>query len=621
MEAKTERERVSAVSTRPYKGFVYNVTTETGNVFVENILVHNSGGLGTPAHLRVEPGLIHRANGGVLFLDEIATLSPRGQQELLTAMQEKKYSISGQSENSSGAMTRTEPIPCFPKGTLIETENGSMAIEELVDSLFACGIKVGQFKKEGKTEFLELSSQLCVWVPTESGFVLDRLERVYRRPYSGKVVRMVFEDGTELVATPEHPIKTPLGFVKAKQLTVGAVIESAVCIVTEADIIRTYSAENQRIARAYLEWKKNSSVDFLVLGVDHKTTAEWKKGSVPRAIQCTNWLKRKGLLPLKVTDSRLPLLASISGGLFGDGGLSRTGLYFTTDVESGEDLHSFKSGLLAIFGEETNQNFVFRQLTSKKGNGLELAMHNAFASRFFSALGVPQGDKVSQAFTVPQWVYFSSAFKKEFFSALLSCEMCGKIRKASDKISFVMAKTKQFEKLHRAFLNEIRGFLAENGVAATEVGEQRTYLKKTKNGPVKTSLFSFDIPNNHQNVRNLQQAITIRYAGRKASFMEKWFLHAEAYAGSLKKLNENKAEAQALRKNGFTIRQIAQKAHLSVNTVMKAVGPTYAHYSKSDKEKARALARTSTALKDLARHLNIPYTTLLYWKKRGFSNE
>ncbi|MFH0955420.1 MAG: ATP-dependent protease LonB [Candidatus Micrarchaeota archaeon] len=71
-----------------------------------------SGGLGTPAHLRVEPGMIHRANGGVLFVDEIATLSPRGQQELLTAMQEKKYSITGQSENSSGAMTRTDPVPC-----------------------------------------------------------------------------------------------------------------------------------------------------------------------------------------------------------------------------------------------------------------------------------------------------------------------------------------------------------------------------------------------------------------------------------------------------------------------------------------------------------------------------
>lgn len=71
-----------------------------------------SGGLGTPAHLRVEPGLIHRSSGGVLFLDEIATLSMKSQQELLTAMQEKKYSITGQSEMSSGAMTRTEPVPC-----------------------------------------------------------------------------------------------------------------------------------------------------------------------------------------------------------------------------------------------------------------------------------------------------------------------------------------------------------------------------------------------------------------------------------------------------------------------------------------------------------------------------
>jgi len=70
-----------------------------------------SGGLGTPAHLRVESGAIHRANKGVLFIDEIASLDPRSQQELLTAMQEKKYPITGQSELSSGAMVRTEPVP------------------------------------------------------------------------------------------------------------------------------------------------------------------------------------------------------------------------------------------------------------------------------------------------------------------------------------------------------------------------------------------------------------------------------------------------------------------------------------------------------------------------------
>lgn len=71
-----------------------------------------SGGLGTPPHERVMAGMMHKANLGVLFIDEIATLSPQTQQELLTALQEGKYSITGQSERSAGAMVRTEPVPC-----------------------------------------------------------------------------------------------------------------------------------------------------------------------------------------------------------------------------------------------------------------------------------------------------------------------------------------------------------------------------------------------------------------------------------------------------------------------------------------------------------------------------
>lgn len=70
-----------------------------------------SGGLGTPAYQRLIPGMIHRANGGVLFIDEVSTLSPRSQQEILTVLQEKKYPITGQSERSSGSMVRSEPVP------------------------------------------------------------------------------------------------------------------------------------------------------------------------------------------------------------------------------------------------------------------------------------------------------------------------------------------------------------------------------------------------------------------------------------------------------------------------------------------------------------------------------
>jgi Lon-like ATP-dependent protease len=71
-----------------------------------------SGGLETPSHELVEAGAIHRANKGVLFVDEIRTLDLHSQQSLLTALQEKKYPITGQSERSSGAMVRTKPVPC-----------------------------------------------------------------------------------------------------------------------------------------------------------------------------------------------------------------------------------------------------------------------------------------------------------------------------------------------------------------------------------------------------------------------------------------------------------------------------------------------------------------------------
>ncbi|MCX6776398.1 MAG: ATP-dependent protease LonB [Candidatus Micrarchaeota archaeon] len=95
-----------------------------------------SGGLGTPAHLRVEAGAIHRSNKGVLFVDEVSSLGPRSQQELLTAMQEKKYSITGQSELSSGAIVKTQPVPAdfvlVAAGNLIDMQKMHPALRSRI---------------------------------------------------------------------------------------------------------------------------------------------------------------------------------------------------------------------------------------------------------------------------------------------------------------------------------------------------------------------------------------------------------------------------------------------------------------------------------------------------------
>ncbi len=109
---KDSKKTILKVERLPYEGKLYNLTTSTGNFVANGVLVANSGGLGTPAHERVVAGMIHKAHMGVLFIDEIATLEPATQQELLSALQEGRYPITGQSERSAGAMVRTEAVPC-----------------------------------------------------------------------------------------------------------------------------------------------------------------------------------------------------------------------------------------------------------------------------------------------------------------------------------------------------------------------------------------------------------------------------------------------------------------------------------------------------------------------------
>jgi Lon-like ATP-dependent protease len=71
-----------------------------------------SAGLETPPHQLVEAGAIHKAHKGVLYIDEINTLSLPSQQHLLTALQDKRFQITGQSERSFGAMVKTDQVPC-----------------------------------------------------------------------------------------------------------------------------------------------------------------------------------------------------------------------------------------------------------------------------------------------------------------------------------------------------------------------------------------------------------------------------------------------------------------------------------------------------------------------------
>jgi len=114
MDGRIKTPKVIVDNYKKKKASFFDATGAHAGALLGDVLhdPFQSGGLGTPAHERVVAGMIHKSHLGVLFIDEIATLDPATQQELLSAMQEKKFSITGQSERSAGAMVRTEPVPC-----------------------------------------------------------------------------------------------------------------------------------------------------------------------------------------------------------------------------------------------------------------------------------------------------------------------------------------------------------------------------------------------------------------------------------------------------------------------------------------------------------------------------
>ena len=67
--------------------------------------------IGTPTYLRVIPGAIHEAHEGVLFVDELPHMQYL-QNFILTAMQEKKFSIVGRNPYSAGASVKVNDVPC-----------------------------------------------------------------------------------------------------------------------------------------------------------------------------------------------------------------------------------------------------------------------------------------------------------------------------------------------------------------------------------------------------------------------------------------------------------------------------------------------------------------------------
>ncbi|MBI5393195.1 ATP-dependent protease LonB [Candidatus Woesearchaeota archaeon] len=215
-----------------------------------------SGGLGTPANERVVAGMIHKAHMGVLFVDEIATLQPHTQQELLTSLQEGKYAITGQSERSAGAMVRTEAVPCkfilVAAGNLETLKHMHPALRSRIRGY---GYEV--YMKETIEDSAENRRKIALFVAQE----IKKDEKI--PPFSREAVIDIIQEARKRANRKGHltlRLRELGGLIRASgDIAKGEKAEFVLCkhILAARKIARTLE---QQLADKYIERKKEYEV-------------------------------------------------------------------------------------------------------------------------------------------------------------------------------------------------------------------------------------------------------------------------------------------------------------------------------------------------------------------------
>ncbi len=121
LDEKTLEKRREIEKKKPYKVIVplnrkpFVLATGASETELLGDVRHDPYGghpqLGTPPYKRVVAGAVHEAHQGVLFVDEITHLGDL-QRHILTAMQEKKFPITGRNPQSAGAAVKVDDVPC-----------------------------------------------------------------------------------------------------------------------------------------------------------------------------------------------------------------------------------------------------------------------------------------------------------------------------------------------------------------------------------------------------------------------------------------------------------------------------------------------------------------------------
>jgi Lon-like ATP-dependent protease len=263
----------------------------------------------------------------------------------------------------------------------------------------------------------------------------------------------------------------------------GSVMESKI-LVSEQDIINTYSKEDQFSCQKYFEYKKlirgNPALGYKkaakLLGVKQGSTRWWhtegEKKATPNPLKVVQKLKDFGLIPFTEKHKDSETIFNILGTLFGDGGIDcrfNTVAFISADKR---DVDLWHEDLMKIFSFAQGKTQIVEG--GEYGHSYNVRCYDRAVVRFFAALGAPVGNKVTTEYFLPKWILGSSESSKvAFLDGYLASEVSipiyvvGASTMYFNNFSLGVSKIEFLEETHRAFLKSVEFLLDSVGVPTT----------------------------------------------------------------------------------------------------------------------------------------------------------
>lgn len=349
---------------------------------------------------------------------------------------------------------------------------------------------------------------------------------------------------------PEN-INIPLAEQTVSAGTVSASNEVPIVnpIVTEQDIINTYSAEEQFSCQKYSEYQKlileNPTFGYKkaakFLGIKAGRTRWWhtkgEKKAIPLPLKVVSKLKEAGLIPFYENHKDAKAIFNFLGVVFGDGGIDinlNNFAFISSDIQEIElwksdfaNLFPFASGCLDLIeGGEF-------------GHSYNIRCFDRSVIRFFVALGAPVGDKIITRYTLPK--YFSNMkydLRKSFLDGLLASEVgiprfvCAK--RGSNyfhNFSFSLSKAEFLEKEHIEYLQSVRTELRRFNMRTTDNIRKDKYRDEPRKDGHYTHGYRVFICTDLENVKRFNSIFPLRYAREKKERLEGEIRKAESVGG------------------------------------------------------------------------------------------